>query len=538
MRTVARWSAEGSIDFLCYPNFDSPSVFARMLDKDRGGHFSISPVDYRSSKQQYLPGSNILNTKFISEEGVCDLVEFMHHPSSSDSLTPLYPWLIRKVRMIRGKIDLQVECYPAFNYGLDTHEVSIKDPTTSPSHDDPFQQDEIHFNSQSLSLRLQSVHKACEGTRVGLEWKTNESDIGPGVSANFTLSEGEEIIFVLGEIPTSSSAQPKLKSVTPDFLHHLFNETLLYWNDWISQCKYDGKWRETVHRSAFMLKMLTYSPTGAIIAAPTFSLPQILGGSSNWDYRYCWIRDSSFTLYALLRIGMTEESDAYMKYLEKILDSSDDGSIHPIYTIRGEETMEERTLDHFDGYKSSRPVRVGNAAANFPQLDIYGELLDAIYLYSKYSKPISYDMWNHIRKMVNYVCENWQRADASIWESREKTQNYVFSKIMCWVAIDRGLRLTEKRSWYPCPEMYYWKETRDKIYTEIMNKGWNEEKEIFVQSYECNNILDASVLIMPLVFFISPTDPRLLKTLQAIRKPTDKGGLIENNLVYRCLYDY
>ncbi|ORX93558.1 glycoside hydrolase family 15 protein [Basidiobolus meristosporus CBS 931.73] len=533
MRTVALCSVDGSIDFFCYPNFDSPSVFARMLDKDRGGYFTVSPEEYRSSKQQYLPGSNILNTKFVSEDGVCELLEFMHHPKHSEFSKPLYPWLIRKVKMIRGNIKLHVKCHPAFNYGLDTHEVSIKDSEVVDDQN-PYRRDEIHFDSQSLCLQLQSVYKSCEETPTGLEWSIEPGELGQGVFADFFLTEGEEITFVLSEIPKSAGGSSDIElHATPNLLDCLFNETLVYWNEWIAQCKYDGKWRETVQRSALMLKMLTYSPTGAIIAAPTFSLPQVLGGSSNWDYRYSWIRDSAFSLYALIRLGMTEESEAYMQFLEKILEGSEDGSIQPIYTIHGSTVLEEKILDHLDGYKSSRPVRIGNAAVHYLQLDIYGELLDAIYLYSKYSKPISFDMWNHVRKMINYVCQNWRRADSSIWESRGEDVNHVFSKIMCWVAIDRGIRLTEKHSWYPSPELKCWVDTRNEIYLEVMDKGWNEEKEFFGQSYERIDILDASVLMMPLVFFISPADPRLLKTLNAIRKTTDKAGLIENNLVYR-----
>jgi len=317
----------------------------------------------------------------------------------------------------------------------------------------------------------------------------------------------------------------------------LYKQTLAYWQKWISQSCYKGRWRENVHRSALTLKLLTYEPTGAVVASPTFGLPEEIGGPRNWDYRYTWIRDSAFTVYALMRLGMVQETERYMRYMEeRCKDLNPDGSLNIMYSIDGEKELTEIELTHLDGYRSSKPVRIGNGAYDHLQLDIYGELLDAVYLFNKYGSPLSYDMWQSIRKLVNYVCDNWDQEDMSIWEVRGKKQNFTYSKIMCWVAVDRGIRLSEKRV-LPCPDRDRWMRIRDTIYDEIMTKAWNPERKFFAQSYEALDALDSSVLIMPLVFFISPNDPRFISTVEQILLPPEKGGLMANNLAYRYNYE-
>jgi GH15 family glucan-1,4-alpha-glucosidase len=373
--------------------------------------------------------------------------------------------------------------------------------------------------------------------------------LGDAVSSVFTLEEGHAVSFVLREVPKDANITPDINF---DRLNELQSGTERFWFDWISQSQYKGRWREVVARSLLLLKLLTYEPTGAIVAAPTFSLPEDFGGSRNWDYRYSWVRDSSFTIYILLRLGFKDEAAAYMNFIaQRLVDSRTPENALPIMFstfqiiycyfrhrsnhitgIRGSTDLEEIDLTHFSGYRNSRPVRIGNGAATHKQLDIYGELMDAIYLYNKYGAPISYDLWVSVRCLIDYVCSAWKDVDMSIWEVRGMQQNFVYSKIMMWVAIDRGLRLSEKRM-LPCPKRWEWLKTRDEIYEDIMERGYNKELGCFVQSYENREVLDSAVLIAPLVFFIAPNDPRFTKTLERILLPPEKGGLTSAGLVYR-----
>jgi len=311
----------------------------------------------------------------------------------------------------------------------------------------------------------------------------------------------------------------------------IFMQTVEYWRRWLPQSTYTGCWREMVHRSTLTLKLLTFEPTGALVAAPTMGLPEQIGGERNWDYRYTWIRDAAFTLYGLLRIGFTQAAEGFMEWLESRCQTSNpDGSLQLMYGIAGRRNLQEENLYHLEGYRGSRPVRLGNGAYDQLQLDIYGELMDAVYLYNKHGSPISYDLWTHLRALIHWVCDNWDNRDEGIWETRGGPRDFVYSRLMCWVAIDSGLRLADKRS-FPA-DREKWPGVRDEIYEEIMDKGWSGEREAFVQSYG-DDTLDASNLIMPLVFFLSPSDPRMLKTLDAVNRPPKDGGLVSNSLVYR-----
>ncbi len=502
MHTVALVGMNGSIDWFCFPHFDSPSIFAAILDDKKGGHFKIAPTTTEITyKQFYWPETNVLVTRFLSPDGVGEVTDYMtvtesvrresHHPHQ----------LYRRVSAIRGEMAFRVECYPAFNYGRDEHTVTINSEGAA-------------FQSPELNLAL--------ATRIPLRNEDN------GAVADFTLREGETAIFLLDEI---EAGQGCMVCLSEEEATEVFIKTVEYWRGWLAKTTYTGRWREMVYRSALTLKLLTFEPTGAIVAAPTASLPEGIGGERNWDYRYTWIRDAAFTLYGLLRIGFTQEAAQFMNWLEaRAHELNPDGSMQIMYGIDGRHTLTEETLDHLDGYKGSRPVRIGNGAYNQLQLDIYGELMDSVYLYNKYGSPISYDLWTHLRRLINYVCDNWQRTDEGIWEVRSGQQHFVYSKLMCWVALDRGLRLAQKRS-FPA-ERERWLKVRDQIYEEIMSEGWNEERQAFVQSYGSDS-LDASNLMMPLVFFLSPTDPRMLSTLDAVLQPPRKGGLVSNSLVYR-----
>ncbi|HEX3355461.1 MAG TPA: glycoside hydrolase family 15 protein, partial [Tepidisphaeraceae bacterium] len=349
-----------------------------------------------------------------------------------------------------------------------------------------------------------------------------------GVTASFELRQGERVTFALRPLDPKHRGD---EVVSLEAEEKLFNQTIAYWHRWLSKCTYTGRWREIVNRSALVLKLLTFEPTGAIVAAPTCSLPEAIPGPRNWDYRYTWIRDAAFSIYGLLRIGFTEEAGAFMRWIEqRCHEREPDGGLQVMYSLHGDHKLTEQTLDHLHGYKGCQPVRIGNGAYNQLQLDIYGELMDSVYLYNKYAEPISFDLWEELRGLVGWVNRNWQRPDEGVWESRGGPQHFVYSKVMCWVAMDRAIRLADKRS-LPA-DRHAWIETRDAIYLDIMKKGWSAKKQSFVQHYGSEG-LDASNLIMPLVFFAAPNDPRMLKTLDATCKDPSEGGLLSNSLVYR-----
>lgn len=563
LRTAALVSLDGSVESYCIPNFDSPSVFARILDKYKGGHFSITPNVQFTTKQNYLPNSNILQTKFLNDEGVVNVTDFLPRHESGDSPAPPLFWLVRRVEVIRGVASLRMECAPAFDYARDGH-------TTEFLPDDSVQychQKKVRFRSSSLELDLRYVAEATLDNVPTPEVKIdyldllNKGHLGPAVCCDLSLVEGQRVTFILRVCPEKAGtpeARPtqeladrlgiplevliagasKMRPqddplLTADLLEHLFRSTNDYWNNWIRKSTYDGSWREAVNRSALALKLLIYEPTGAVVASPTFSLPECIGGTRNWDYRASWIRDSSFTLYALIRLGFTQEANAYLEFIfDRLRDKNPDGSLQIMYTIHGGKDLPEIELSHLDGHKGSKPVRIGNGAANHVQLDIYGELMDCIYLGQKFGRPLGYDTWVLVRDLVDYVVDHCREPDLSIWEVRGRERHFTYSKIMLWVAIDRGIRIVEKRS-LPCPQRSAWYAARDALYEEIMTKAWDPTLKVFGQSYEETDVLDSAVLIMPLVFFMAPADPRFVSTLKQILKSPERGGLTSNNLVYR-----
>ncbi|KAG9017249.1 hypothetical protein FRB90_001220 [Tulasnella sp. 427] len=488
----------------------------------------------------------MISTKYNPDGEERDYVDIQDHGLIGNLHTaamkvghPLQNWLVRRVEVIRGSVPIRMECAPAFNYARDEHTMEIvDDDSISPLES---AQQKVVFKSKNLAMDLRYVidtsterqppdHAGKTVQRCQL-MQFEELDLrekghlGLSAVANFTLSEGNVVTFILRDLPQSSSRGHPLKDnvllkeasskeeeqeavlrgasalrpnddplLTADLANELLEQTNHFWTSWINRSTYTGLWREAVHRSALALKLLTYEPTGAIVASPTFSLPEFIGGTRNWDYRASWIRDASFTLYALIRLGFTEEANAYMEFIYKRLeDRNPDGSLQIMYTIHGGRDLPEFELDHLEGHKESRPVRIGNGAADHLQLDIYGELMDCIYLSNKFGRPIGYDVWVSIREMIEYVIRNYKRKDLSIWEVRSAPQNFVYSKVMMWVAIDRGLRLADKRS-FPCPRRNEWLQARDELYEEIMTKGWNKEKGFFGQSYENLDVLDASLL--------------------------------------------
>jgi GH15 family glucan-1,4-alpha-glucosidase len=501
MHTVALVGTNGSIDWLCAPDFDSPSVFAAVLDDAKGGRFKIAPVDDDvTCRQFYWPDTNVLITRFLGRDGAAELADFMPAgPVVSGDRYRLQ--IIRRVTAVRGILKFRMECRPAFNYARDAHTTTLTAGGAT-----------LASPTLTLGLATQQPLEAIDGA----------------VLSEFALSEGEAAVFVLRHLSPELGCGILLSAGEAE---GLFRRTVEFWQRWIAQSRYTGRWREIVHRSALALKLLTYEPTGAIVAAPTCSLPEGIGGARNWDYRYTWIRDSAFTVYAFLRLGFAQEAEQFMRFVASICKEPISGErLQIMYGIDGRRDLIEETLDHLDGYMGSKPVRIGNQAYNQLQLDIYGELLDAAYLYNKYGSPISYDLWTSLRALTDWVCDNWRRDDEGVWEVRGGRRSFVYSKLMCWVALDRAIRLADKRS-FPAPRDR-WLRVRDEIYEDVVAKGWNESRRAFVQSYGSVS-LDAANLMMPLTFFMSPTDPRMLATLDATLLPLAKSGLTANSLVYR-----
>ncbi|MEM9089918.1 MAG: glycoside hydrolase family 15 protein [Cyanobacteria bacterium P01_F01_bin.53] len=538
MRTTALVGLNGSIDWFCHPRHDSPSIFGAVLDSEKGGHFSIvSTRECDHHKQFYYPETNILITRFLSEDGVGEVVDFMPLGNSK-----MRNWVIRQVRTVRKEITFRAECYPAFDYGRESH-TTVATPmgVMFAADSNPCPMPDPHSETILPESQCQFFELI---TKIPLE--INER----GAHAEFLLKEGETATYIFKPVASKKADEGEQSSQSQgsslpfsdllskeefSTLHktadNFFKETTDYWRKWLSQCVYTGRWRRQVERSALALKLMTYEPTGAIIAAPTTSLPEEIGGIRNWDYRYTWIRDAAFTVYALIRVGFTEEAKGFMTWLEaRCQELGEGGSLQVMYRIDGRLDIEEETLEHFEGYKGSKPVRIGNGAFDQLQLDICGELMDSVYLFNKYGDLISYDFWTHLRYLTNWVCDNWQTKDQGIWESRGGAKHHVYSKLMCWVAVDRALRIAEHRS-FPA-ERSRWLTVRDDIYEEILDKGWDDERQAFVQAYGSQDI-DAGCLIMPLVFFMAPNDPKMLKTIATVLKTPDKGGLTSNSLVYR-----
>ncbi|MFI1436415.1 glycoside hydrolase family 15 protein [Streptomyces lydicus] len=494
LRTVALVGTNGAIDWYCCPSFDSPSVFAAILDADRGGAFALAPTVPASTKQFYFPDTNVLITRFFTEDGLGEIQDFM---PVADSGTSDRDRLIRRVVCVRGTIPFRARAAPRFGYGAHPHTVRMLDRAAL-------------FASEELSLMLTAT--------VPLE--REEKDVG----AEFELSQGDTVVFALEQV-SSEALPPRCPLAEAE---REFAATVAFWRRWLNQSRYRGRWREMVHRSALTLKLLTYAPTGAIVAAPTTSLPEQLGGGRNWDYRYVWVRDAAFAVYALLRLGFTEETEAFMGFLTRHTERRGNGPSGPLqvmYGIDGRTELPERELSHLEGYQGSAPVRVGNGAATQLQLDIYGALLDSVYLYDMWCRPISSGHWRAVCALVDWVCESWDQPDEGVWETRGGRKKFLYSRLMCWVAIDRAIRIAQHRS-LPA-ELDRWGPVRDAIYLRIMDKGWSPTRQAFVQ-HEDGDVLDAAVLMMPLTKFVSPSDPVWLSTLDALGRE-----LVSDSLVWR-----
>ncbi|HEY0794108.1 MAG TPA: glycoside hydrolase family 15 protein [Chthoniobacterales bacterium] len=500
LQTVALVGLDGCIDFLCLPYFDSPSIFAALLDAEKGGAFKLSAkLQNATPRQLYVSDSNVLLTRFLSADGVGEVSDYMPVVTQDPpGRKELKQQVVRRAKCVRGDLGFEMVCAPRFNYGRAAHKIQ-----RVASNDVLFLVEEGGVKA----LRLRASHD--------LQILEDGS-----VRADISLRAGESALFVL-EI--ERGAPPGIQDHEET---RSFKETLNFWQSWINRSNYRGRWREMVDRSALVLKLLTSQRYGSIVAAPTFGLPEVIGGGRNWDYRFTWIRDASFTLYGLSRLGFQTEAGAFMSWLEdRCRELEPDTGLQIMYGLDGRKELTEETLDHWAGYRGSFPVRVGNEAAGQLQLDIYGELLDSIYIYNKYGEPISHDLWTDVSRLVDWVCKHWNQADEGIWEVRGGRQELFYSRLMCWVAVDRGLRLADKRS-FPAPRSR-WLSTRDEIYNQMHQDFWNPQLQAFVQARHGNS-LDAACLLAPLVRFISPTDPRWVSTMKAVR-----NSLTDDSLVYR-----
>jgi GH15 family glucan-1,4-alpha-glucosidase len=500
LHTVALVGKNGTIDWCCIPAFDAPSVFGSLLDAEKGGYFSIAPqaTPEMRQNQYYLPETNILNTRFFTLDGVGEVTDFM--PIQPAKEETKHHRIVRAVRVVQGQLTFEMICRPAFNYARDTHTVQLSERGAV-------------FQHPELNLGLFASTPL-------------EEDGQGGVSSTFTLEQDHWAYFLLESTGEQESEPPHLSRA---LYQKLLQDTKDYWRTWLSQCRYQGRWREMVQRSALALKLLTYAPTGAIVAAPTTSLPESMGGERNWDYRYTWLRDSALTIHSLMLLGFHEEAEAFVNWLKaRASELKEDGSLQTMYTIHGGHDMTELTLDHLDGYRHSRPVRIGNGAYTQLQLDITGEFLDGFYV-STHKRGIYYAGWHYLLRLLKWLENNWQGGDEGIWEVRGGRRAFVHSRVMCWAAFDRAIRIAQDQG-LPAP-LEEWRATRDTIYQEIMENGWSEEKQSFVQYYG-SDAVDASLLLISLVGFTAETDPRIVHTIERIQRE-----LMHEPQVYRYRVD-
>jgi GH15 family glucan-1,4-alpha-glucosidase len=502
LQTSALVTTDGSIDWFCCPRFDSPSVFGALLDDERGGRFRIRPSgDDYTSKQMYFPDTAVLVTRFFTEAGVGQVLDFM--PPAGTTATDTHQ-LVRMVQCVRGEMSFEIEIAPRFDYGRQPHRAEVSD-------------DGVVFKANGSTLTLHVVREP------GDEQKARVTVQDEDLHASLDLVAGEVRGMVL-----ESAADGPARTISVAEIRGLFDQTVQFWRTWLAGSSYTGRWREAIQRSAITLKLMTYAPTGGLVAAPTAALPEQVGGERNWDYRYTWVRDSSFSVHALLRLGMVDEAARFGTWLgdrirERI--GSDSGPLNIMYRIDGSSDLKEDVLDHWSGYRASAPVRIGNGAAEQLQLDIYGEALDSMYAASRAGLEVPHRGWSAISGVLDWLADNWDQPEEGIWETRGGRQSFTYGRVMCWVAFDRGIRMAGERG-LPAP-LERWTAERDRIYQQVMDKGFHESRQAFVQHYD-TDVLDSSLLRMPTVGFIAGTDPLWTSTLKAM-----DDELVTDSLVYR-----
>ena len=504
LQTAALVTTDGTVDWFCTPRFDSPSVFASLLDADHGGYFRVSPdTDNYVTKQLYFPDTAILITRFMTEDGVGEVHDFM--PVIAGGATDRHR-LVRHLHVVRGTMRFVMDIQPAFNYARTPHKLDVTENGAV------FEADGMELTLHAAGL----IDGGAKDNQLTLERR------GDGLRASRTLRAGQSG----GAVLETMGGQPK--RMTVEELDRLERDTANFWRAWVHKSTYTGRWRDMVARSAITLKLMIYKPTGAPIAAPTTGLPEQVGGERNWDYRYTWIRDGSFSLYALLGLGYTDEARAFAGWLRQRGAELKPGADHPLkimYRVDGSSDLVEEDLDHFEGWRGSKPVRIGNGAADQLQLDIYGEMLDAAYLGDVNGMAIYTEGWEQVSRLIDWLCDHWDQPDEGIWETRGGRKNFTYGRFQVWVALDRAIRIAAQRG-RPA-DIVRWTSTRDAVYRQIMERGWNPKIGAFTQHYD-TEVLDSSLLMMPLQGFIAPRDPMWLSTLAAMDRE-----LVSDSLVYR-----
>lgn len=489
LHTVALIGLNGSIDFMCFPRFDSPSVFCKLLDAEKGGSFSILPVmEDMVQKQLYLPNTNVLVTRFFSNDGIAEVTDFMPVTSNEDKGA-----IIRIVKTVRGNLSFRLHCAPRFNYAKGKH-----------------------FLFQEMDNSIVFQPDDAKLPRLRLAGSVPVAYDNQDVVSDFCLSEGQSAFFILEAVEHREDRPQTLQ----EYVSLTYQHTLQFWQNWLKQSTYKGPWMEMVHRSALTLKLLTSRKYGSMVAAPTFSLPEAIGEGRNWDYRYTWIRDAAFAMHAFLQLGFIKEAESFLQWVRK---QSTRSQLQLMFAVDGRTDLEEYELDYLEGYKQSKPVRVGNAAHAQVQMDIYGELLETLYVYVMHGGDITYDFWKIICGYVGYVMANWQKPDHSIWEVRGEKRDFLFSRLMCWVCLDRAIKIGRHFS-YPY-DILKWHQVRNEIFDDIYDNFWSEEKQAFVQ-YKGGTEMDASALLMPILNYISPYATKWRKTMQAIDEDLRSDVLI------------
>jgi len=504
LQTAALVATDGTIDWFCAPRFDSPSIFGSLLDHDQGGHFRVQPtVDVFNRQQLYYPDTAILVTRFLTEAGVGEVIDFM--PIASTAVPADRHQLLRMLRCVRGEMTFALDIAPRFDYGREPHETHVSE-------------EGVVFQGARTAMSLNIIREPEEAKLARIQQVSAQ-----GLKLELTLEAGQMRGLVL------EVGEPRpVRLVRIAEAWQLFDETVRFWRSWLGQSTYEGRWRETLQRSAITLKLMTYAPSGGIVAAPTAALPEQIGGERNWDYRYTWVRDASFSVYALLGLGFTEEAAGLGRWLnERVRDQvgGEGGPLNIMYRIDGSSDLTEEILPHWEGYRGSSPVRIGNGAADQLQLDIYGEAIDSLYFGAQHGLEGGYQGWRHLCDILNWLIDNWNQPEEGIWETRGGRQDFTYGRLMSWVAFDRCIRLADRHG-RPAP-VDRWRAERDAIYNQIMDAGWSEERQAFVQ-HSKTDVLDSSLLRMSSLGFISAKDPMWLSTLDAMDRE-----LVTDSLVYR-----